>query len=209
MIIRLTDVSEDAEILQMNKLTNQEYFASVSMQKVAEKIVEFTSSPYADNKPMPTFLDKSIIAVSENLSSIMINQPEHIRIVTYKQKAYKINFPNAIYIMYQHANKVTGIAAFTYKQYKGIDTELYRYPMPNMLGGNMICIGTAPKDIKNLDFTQALEAIIHTQYTHNEVNDIKSFSSTHEYFDYLTKNEFPYHLLIELNKKLKNYLREA
>lgn len=204
MIIRLSETEEDAEILEVNKVTNQEYFASISLNMLVKKLNDYLKGSYVQNRAKPLLLDQSIIAVSNDFSSIMINQPEHVRIVVYKEKAYKIHFPNAIYIMYQNASAIEGIKAFAYKNFDGLKTELYRYPMPNMLGCDMICIGSAPRKIKNNDYLAALENIIFTQYTHSHVNDIKSFKNTIDYFEYLEKNEFPYDLLISKNETLKS-----
>lgn len=204
MIIRLSEANEDAEILEVNKVTDQEYFASISLRMLLKKINEYLQRPYKQDRVKPTLLDKSIIAASSDFESIMINQPEHVRIVVYQEKAYKIHFPNALYIMYKNANTVNGIKAFAYKQFEGLETQLYRYPMPNMLGGNMICIGSAPCKIKDNDYVAALENIIFTQYTHSTVNNMKSFKNTVDYFRYLEKNAFPYNLLISDNKVLKD-----
>lgn len=204
MIIRLSETEEDAEILEVNKVTNQEFFASISLSMLVKKLNDYLKDPYVQNRAKPLLLDQSIIAVSNDFGSIMINQPEHMRIVVYKEKAYKIHFPNAIYIMYQNAGTIDGIKAFAYKTFEGLQTKLYSYPMPNMLGGNMICIGSAPRKIKDSNYVDALENIIFTQYTHSHVNDIKSFKNTVDYFEYLEKNEFPYDLLINGNKVLKD-----
>lgn len=204
MIIRLSEAHEDAEILEVNKVTDQEYFASVSVRMLAKKINDYLQGPYRQDRVKPTLLDNSIIAASSDFGSIMINQPEHVRIVVYQEKAYKIHFPNALYIMYKTSNTVNGIKAFSYKKFEDLETQLYRYPMPNMLGGNMICIGSAPCKIKDNDYVAALENIIFTQYTHSTVNNIKSFKNTVGYFEYLVKNEFPYDLLISDNKMLKD-----
>lgn len=204
MIIRISDINEEAEILEVNKISNQEYFLSAPLKEVVKKINDYTTNPYANNHAKPYLLHSSIIGASDDFGSILINQPEHIRIVTYKDKAYKIHFPNALYIMYQNAGTVDSIKAFAYKQFDGTNTKLYRYPMPNMLGNNMICIGSAPRKISDCDYIKALENIIFTQYTHNTVNDIKSFKNTVDYFAYLSANEFPYHLLITDNKTLKD-----
>lgn len=63
----------------------------------------------------------------------VIKQPEHMQYVTYNNHSYKINFPNAIYIVRYDNKIVKGIQCYCYKKYKVGDTELYEYAMPNML----------------------------------------------------------------------------
>lgn len=137
----------------------------------------------------------------------VIKQQEHKRIVTYKNKSYKISFPNAIYFLYHDEKKVNNIDAYCYIDFKGEKTKLYKYPFPNMLSGNHICMGSAPKEIEYYNYIKALENIIFTQYTHTHVDNIKSFKDTVTYFEYLEKNEFPYELLISLNKNLTGVLK--
>lgn len=204
MVIRMTDISDEAEVLEVNKISNQEYFLSVPIKDIAKKINEYVSDKLPNTRAKPFLLNPSVIGASADFSSILINQPEHVRIVTYKDKAYKIHFPNALYIMYQNSSVVNGIKAFAYKHFDGMETKLYRYPMPNMLSDNMICIGSAPRKISDCDYVKALENIIFTQYTHDTVNNIRSFKSTVDYFTYLSANVFPYHLLIADNKTLKD-----
>lgn len=117
-------------------------------------------------------------------------------------KSYKINFPNAIYIIKFSNNKVNDIYAYSYAEYLGSETQLYEYPMPNELSGNKICMGSAKREIVEGNYVEALERIIATSYTHRNFSGIKGFSSSEKWFEYLSKNEFPYKLMRSLNKKL-------
>ena len=129
--------------------------------------------------------------IAVNDTCIVTKQEEHRRIVTYKGKAYEINFPNSIYIICHNRSKIDVIEAYCYIEYNGLNTELYKYAMPNMLGANRICMGSAPRDIDPQNYKSALENVIYTQYTHDWVDDIKSFRNTAAYFEYLEKNSFP------------------
>ena len=71
---------------------------------------------------------------------------------------------------------------------------------------NRICMGSAPRDIDPQNYKSALENVIYTQYTHDWVDDIKSFRNTAAYFEYLEKNSFPYNLLSPLNCNLSKVL---
>ena len=149
-------------------------------------------------------LDRQIIAIGNNY--VVINQPGHKKIVTLRyddfSKSYKINFPNSIYIIKFSNNKINDIYAYSYAEYLGSETKLYEYPMPNELSGNKICIGSAKREIVEGNYVEALERIIATSYTHRNFSGIKGFSNSKKWFEYLSKNEFPYKLMRSLNKKL-------
>lgn len=121
-------------------------------------------------------------------------------------EAYKINFPNAIYIIEISGAKIRGIECYAYKEYRGEETELYEYPMPNELSGNHMCIGNADRIIEDNDIVGALEKIIFAPYSHTTFSGMNGFSNTQKYFEYLEKNEFPYKLMKSLRKKLGDVL---
>ena len=75
--------------------------------------------------------------------------------------------------------------------------------MPNELYGNKICLGTANLTIDDNDYVAALERVIFAEYTHTTFSGISGFTDTLRYFEYLSKNEFPYKLLKSLNKTLR------
>lgn len=203
IIFRVSENHSDAEVLHVDG--NKEYFRAESVESIRDKLnlfIERTDGGTGRKVKDVRFINSSqIIAMSKDV--IVINQEEHKSYVTYNKKAYKVNFPNSIYIMsLQGKNRINNIEAYSYKEYKGKDTELFKYPMPNMLTGASICIGTAPREVEGNDFVRALERIIFTQYTHARVDDIKSFQSTEKYFTYIQDNAFPYDLLIPSGKKL-------
>lgn len=197
LIIRIDDTKDDAEVLESNEY-DEEVFTSISKSKLLNILnTEFHQD---DEKEDYTFVSDGLIAFSDN--SYVIRQPEHKRIVIYEGIGYKITFPNSIYIIIASGNRIKKIKAFAYKEYKGTETELYRYPMPNMLSGNAICMGSAKRDIENRNVLNALENIIYAEYTHSTFDDLKSFRNTQEYFEYLIDNPFPYDLMIPVNYTL-------
>lgn len=203
IIFRIHEKSSDAQVLQIDG--NNEYFRAESIVSIRDKLNHYIERTAGEKdgkfKDVRFINSPQIIAMSKEI--IVINQEEHERYVTYDSKAYKVHFPNSIYIMsIQGKNRIKNIEAYSYKEYKGKNTELFKYPMPNMLTGASICIGTAPREVEGNDFIRALERIIFTQYTHARVDDIKSFQSTEKYFTYIQDNAFPYDLLIPSGKKL-------
>lgn len=203
--MKVTENNSDVETLEYDSIENKEYFKSMDIESLIEKLETYVENRYHKKFGKITLMDDVIIGFGKD--AVVINQPGHKRIVTYRQKAYKINFPNAIYIMYHRANKICEINAYCYKDFIGKNTKLYKYAMPNMLTENRICIGTAPKEIRGNDYVEALEKVIFTQYTHDHTDNIKSFKETRKYFDYLSKNNFPYDLLIDANMTLQTAVK--
>lgn len=203
MIVRFSSKSEvDAEICI--KKGDDIIFKKVAVKKLLEILNNQQYVDYGVKKIK--LLDDQIIAIDKNY--VAINQPGHKKIVTLKfddfSKSYKINFPNAIYIIKFRNNKISDIYAYSYVEYLESETQLYEYPLPNELSGNKICLGSAKRDIIDDNYIEALERIIATSYTHRTFSGIKGFSSSEKWFEYLSKNEFPYKLMRSLNKKLKD-----
>lgn len=199
IILRVTDTSDDAEMLTFDATSKREYFKTVSLTEVFKAIKNVVKDRINTREKLH-LLHPEIIAL--NKSRVMIKQSERKRIVTYEDKAFHISFPNALYIMQFEENKITNIDAFAYKEWNFEQTKLYGYPFPNMLHGNRICIGSAPREIENQDYVKALENVIFTRYSHRTVDNVKSFKDTIQYFEFLEKNDFPYDLLIDLNNNL-------
>lgn len=203
MVVRFNSKSvADAEICI--KKGNDFIFKKLSFKK----LLEILNAQLRDERKAEKIklLDRQIIALGSNY--VVINQPGHKKIVTLKfddfSKSYKINFPNAIYIIKFRNNKISDIYAYSYVNYSGLETQLYEYPLPNELSGNKICLGSSKRDIIDDNYIEALERIIATSYTHRTFSGIKGFSSSEKWFEYLSKNEFPYKLMRSLNKKLED-----
>lgn len=153
----------------------------------------------------PRVFSKNIYAMSTGMQVIL--QKESKRIVVYKNKSYSISFPNSIYFISYSKNRIEKIKAFSYKVFRGQETVLYEYPMPNMLTCDEICLGTANRRItENVEKT--LDIIIETEFTHSVVNGVKGFKDTDNYFRYLSKNPFPYDMLIKTNLKVGDLVDE-
>lgn len=202
MIIRILQGKDNVEILEKDG-TGHEYFKEIEIKKLIESLSVYHKKPQV-RRPAILFNDQIIGASSD---CIVIKQSERKRDVAFKDKVYNINFPNAIYIIDFSDNLIKSIEAYCYTEYKGAKTKLYEYSMPNMLSGNMICIGGAPREINNNEFAEALEKIIYAPYSHNTVGGLKGFRGTLEYFEFLEKEEFPYDLLISQNKKLQEVIK--
>ena len=144
LICRISNTNPDVEILKVDH--GKEIWKSVSVDTFARKIEKYAYKKDKHIKDKPRLVNVEIIAMSDN--QVMYRQPEHKRIVTFQGKAYTINFPNAIYHVKYTSEKVTSISMYTYMQYRGIETKLYRFPMPNMTMSENMCIGTADRKIK-------------------------------------------------------------
>lgn len=200
LIVKFDSQKYDAQLC--SKVNNEIVFKNVSMEALINMLVNEFDTSKDDMLENIKLLDEQIIAKSNRY--VAIKQPECKKIVFFEGKgSYKINFPNCIYIMLLNRNKIVEIKAFAYKEYKGLDTELYEYPMPNMLYDNNICLGSAIRDINDEDYISALERVIATQYTHTHFSGVKGFTNSIKWFEYLEKNPFPYKLLKPLNYTLK------
>lgn len=199
MIVKLSTKKEDVEILYTDK--GNEYFKSLSCSKFL-KLVNHNFKKNLNKKL--NWIHPSVIACNDE--KVLVLVPGHKHIVVHQEKSYNINFPNAIYLITMNDTRIQHIEAYSYVNYKGKETKLFAFPMPNMLTHNSICLGTADKKIYNGDWFKTLENIIHAEYTHARVDNVKSFKNTTSYFKYLEKNILEEKLLIDIKKKVKDLL---
>lgn len=202
LICRISNTNPDVEILKVDH--GKEIWKSVSVDTFARKIEKYAYKKDKHIKDKPKLVNVEIIAMSDN--QVMYRQPEHKRIVTFQGKAYTINFPNAIYHVKYTSEKVTSISMYTYMQYRGIETKLYRFPMPNMTVSENMCIGTADRKIKS-DVFETVESIVDSQYTHDRVDNLKKTMSTIKWFRHLKNNHLQRSDLKEAICNLKDLVR--
>ena len=209
MIVRISGNKYDVEVAYKED-ESLPIFKKIGREKFLQ-ILNSSFSVEAHYQKDLKLIDPSILAIDEHY--VLVNQPEHKKIVTYspdnnKAKTYRISFPNSFYIIEKRKDNIKSIECYSYKQFKGEKTELYEYPMPNELSGNMMCIGTADRKITDDDIVATLERIIFTPYSHDRFSGMNGFSRTETYFEYLEKNEFPYKLMKPLKKILKDVLHD-
>ena len=127
-IIRLNNKKDDAElcIKQNEKIT----FKMLSKEELVKLFNEFFIKDQHEKANIKLFSENTIGA---GIDYTVIKQPEHMQYVTYNNRSYKINFPNAIYIVRYDNKIVKGIQCYCYKKYKGGDTELYEYAIKGLL----------------------------------------------------------------------------
>lgn len=208
LIIKITAKNPDIEILY-NDLFNSEIIEKNISLDAFSKVLQAITNRNKDTALKCEYLDPSIIGFAEEGSAkqYIIHQPAHQRWITYSNsgdnKAYQINFPNSIYIVAVHKDKISEIRAFMYLEWEDLCTKLYRYAMPNMLSGDKICIGSAKKDIEK-NIVETLEAIIYAPYSHETLSNIKTFRKTTDYFEYLTVHEIQKRHLYDTERVLKD-----
>lgn len=183
LICRISNTNPDVEILKVDH--RKEIWKSVSVDTFVREIEKYTYRKEKYPKEKPKLVHVEILAISPN--QVIYRQPEHRRIVTYAGKVYTINFPNAIYHVRYTSEKVTSISVYAYMQYRGIETKLYKFPMPNMTMSENMCIGTADRKIKT-DVFETVESIVDSQYTHDSVDNLRKKMSTIKWFRYLKNN---------------------
>lgn len=183
LICRFSTRNSDVELLRVEN--QKEIWKSVSVDELIRKIEKYRNKRRSSIADKPRLINVEILALSEN--QVIYRQPEHRRIVTYQGQAYTINFPHAIYHVKYVAKKIESISMYTYMQYRGIETKLYRFPMPNMTMSENMCIGTADRKIKT-DVFETVESIVDSQYTHDSVDNLRKKMSTIKWFRYLKNN---------------------
>lgn len=208
LIARVSDTDADVEIAIMEG-NNEPLFKKITCSEFVDIVNRSFKLHTKVFKKDLKLLNPQIIALDEHYA--VIRQEEHKKIVTYLYEneiiTYKINFPNAIYIVEMNDNKIKGIECYAYRKYEGEETKLFEYPMPNELSRNHMCIGNADRKIKDGNIVEALERIIFMPYSHTTFSGMNGFSQTKTYFKYLEKNEFPYKMMKSLRKKLKDVLK--
>lgn len=202
LICRISNTNPDVEILKVDH--RKEIWKSVSVDTFVREIEKYTYRKEKYPKEKPKLVNVEILAISPN--QVIYRQPEHRRIVTYAGKAYTINFPNAIYHVRYTSEKVTSISVYAYMQYRGIETKLYKFPMPNMTMSENMCIGTADRKIK-IDVFETVESIVDSQYTHDSVDNLRKKMSTIKWFRYLKNNHLKRSDLKETICSLKDLVR--
>lgn len=207
IIARINSVNDYVE-LAYKENENEIIFKKIDSDKYVELINDTLKKDTNHRVKKLKLLDQQIIAIDEHY--VVVKQEGSKKIVTYssgdKIETYKINFPNAIYIVQIQNEKIGQIECYSYKNYLAEETELFEYPMPNELTQNLMCIGTADRTIKDGNVIEALERIIFTPYSHSTFSGMNGFSNTVKYFEYLEKNKFPYKFMKTLRKKLKDVL---
>ena len=208
IILKISTFSKDVELCMNDGMDNIRYKA-LSKQNLLD-IVERFAEPRDVMKKNITMFNNEIIGMDAN--HVLIKQSEQKKIVLLQctgdetPQSYKISSPNMLYILSHNKDKVNSVEAYAYKEYKGLDTELFENPMPNELNGNKICIGSNNYKIHNNNYVSALESVIFATYTHSNFSGVNGFSNSKKWFKFLSDNKFPYKLLKPLNRKLKDVL---
>ena len=211
-IVRITDSSDDVEILINNLIMDNEIIEKkMSILKFTDSMNAYINKN-AKNKAniQCKYIEPGVIGFSQvgRFERYIINQPEHKRYITYSvnndNQAYEVNFPSSIYVVNIENNHILSIKAFMYLKWEGLNTKLYEYAMANMLNSNNICIGNAEKNISNGSVIYSLEKIIYAPYSHATLNNIKGFKNTKSYFEYLCSNHIEEKYLISTKRKLND-----
>ncbi len=126
---------------------------------------------------------------------------------TFDGKGYSINHPNAIFVIDVEKNRFTKINSYCFKEWKGKNTKLFKYPFPNKLNGNTMCTGTVSREFKTP--LETIMNVVEANYTHAHSEFVvKEFKDTKVLFKYLSKNPFPYDVLNSLGYSLGKILEE-
>lgn len=120
---------------------------------------------------------------------------ERILHPTYKNKLFRHMHPNTVFVLDISNNRIYNVKAFIYKEWKSLDTELYAYRLPNMLGSNNLCVGTINRDLEDTILNTILK-IVEGNYT-ADVGSIINVST----FDYEKCESLNYNIRYLINKE--------
>lgn len=120
---------------------------------------------------------------------------ERILYPTYQNKIFKHMHPNTVFLLDIFNDHIYSVKAFIYKEWNALDTKLYSYKFPNMLGGNRICIGTIDKKLEDTILNTILK-IVEGNYT-ADVGSIINVST----FDYEKCESLNYNIRYLINKE--------
>lgn len=208
LVVRMTNLDKDVEVLKCDHVKGVITEKKISVKAFLKALnnIASGSGDYRTIKPTP--IPKGCIgwnSLGEN-QVYVINQPEHQRYVTYScgqtNKAYKINYPNSVFVVNVSSNRIMSITHYMYDEWEDMETKLYYPAMPN--SALNVCLGMAKRDIDNGDIIAALENIIYAPYSHSTVNNAKGFKSTEKYFEWLSENHMSKKYLVPYEGKLKD-----
>ena len=114
---------------------------------------------------------------------------------TYHNKIFKHMHPNSVFVLDISNNRIYNVKGFIYKEWKSLDTELYYYRLPNMLGSNNLCVGTINKDLEDSILNTILK-IVECNYT-ADVESIKNVIT----FNYDKCDQLNYNIRYLINKE--------
>lgn len=197
MICRIDSNNPDMDVLCVEN--GAEIWKSVSVQRFAF-MVDSICSEQKGTGEKPKWIADGVLAIGDN--SMVIRKEKHKQIVSYHGKAYEINFPDAIYSVSFLKQQIQNIRAYTYFDWKGIDTELYNMPMPNMTATEWMCIGSADRHIDDGDVMTALDRILDAEYTHDHVDNLRKPTSTLRWFRFLKNGSATEKMMREQKKVL-------
>jgi len=136
---------------------------------------------------------------------VIMNMPGRMIRTFYQSKYYKINHPNSIIKINVENQQIREMWVYAYKEFCGLETELFKNPMPNVYTSESVCIGTI--DRKCVDYLQDSIRIMEGSYTHTTTGLKGELTSTVKMFEYLKNNPFPYDQLVDAKLKLKDIRR--
>ena len=182
-IIRVATDREDAELLISED--DQQIWKHINIEELRNLLNDFMPKG-GGQQFMPRLIDKRIIA--EGRGVILFRETEHQRLVFYGGRSYRINYPNCLYEVRYSGDRIDKIDCYTWFKWSGIYTVLYLFPMPNMMSGASMCIGTADRAVIDGKVIEAVERIVDAEYTHDHVDNLCKPQSTVKWFRHLKKD---------------------
>lgn len=206
MIMRFNEFSNDVELLTQDGDDGLIQEKLISVQECAKELLSFSKDAFDfDTLTIDNFSEN--ILYFKRVGSYdyyIIRMPERRIKCTYRNKGYSLMHPNTIFKIKINTTtkQYRTIEAYCYKNYKGKQTALYRYPFPNMLSSNKICTGTISTEAS--EPVEAILNVIEGNYTHDTTSNAE-IKQTNKFFE-KNKNKFNYAILEKSGLLLESLL---
>lgn len=211
VITRYIEGSTDAEVLLVKDNSNIEKIMPI---KELYKVFNQLSYEYKEDQVSINIFELFKQGVfyykqSEDRTTYYCHFDERKIKCTFREVGYNIRHPQSIFIISVKEDYVASVKAYVIKEWKGIDSELFLYPMPNQLSGSSMCLGTVDKTFNNCN--ESILNVIEANYTHENGrfnNKLKVQGA--KLFEYLQSCDvFPYEAVIEVGKTIGNIIDEV
>lgn len=209
LIIGTADMSEFELLYSDENFFGRELIQrkTVNVADVLDIIRSAVSSNFEEDIITVDTLKDNIIYLKKTTKKdiVVMNVPEKEIRTFYNGQYYKIKHPNSIIRIRVENEQIREMSIYAYKLFEGMDTKLYKNPMPNGYDGGDVCIGSIDRSCKS--YLKDTLRIIEGSYTHSTTRLSGKLANTKNMFEYLQENPFPYDLLKTCKSTMKSILK--
>ena len=145
IVARIIPGIEDVELLIQDE---KKYPKIININDYIDILKKYACSSSFREEKIIDLTDPNIFylkQLSNGIDMYYYRFEERILHPSYNNNIFRHMHPNTVFILELKEDMLISIKAFIYKEWNGLDTKLYVYNLPNMLGENKICMGTINK----------------------------------------------------------------